>query len=147
MISKVGSEIIGLEKRASALRVARILADPAIGVYRANNLSPEERKKLREKYLLAEDADLALRNAGRGIIGGMLGSVASFYPASLLYREGNEPLRHNYQECRHGGELIRDTFKHKAFRGAGLGMGILGQLLGAKWMTDKYSKSNFLLSE
>lgn len=59
------------------------------GSLRASNLTDEEKRKLRELYDLHEDSNLALRNAGRGYIGGTVGAVAGlpFGPGGILLGE------------------------------------------------------------
>lgn len=70
MITKTGIEYAAtLEKKASGL------LGGMTGAVRASNLSDEERKKITSYYGLPQDASLGWRNAGRGYLGGALGSV------------------------------------------------------------------------
>ena len=68
MITKIGESML--------CKTAFMGMSPAVGWYRADKLTPEERALLIQKYGLPEDAALGMRNAGRGIVGGTLGGVA-----------------------------------------------------------------------
>lgn len=86
------------------------------GAARAYELSPKERRELREKYGLHDKANLTLRNAGRAIAGGTGGAIAGALGGSLLSK-GKSP----------GAMLV----------GAGAGM-----TTGAIKASNKYSKRN-----
>lgn len=100
----------GLEKRA--------FLDAVLGTIRAANLTDEEKGQLKKKYGLKDDANLVLRNTGRGAAGGALGILASS-PAvlAMLMYPGKVP---------------------QALPGLTMNA---ASLVGAKLMTDKYSKS------
>ena len=93
-----------------------------VGASRASNLTDKEKKALRKHYGLSEDANLAIRNVGRGILGSYggvgLGALAGGGISTLA---GAPP-------------------------GVSALAGMLGSLAGygagVKLMTDKYSKGN-----
>lgn len=70
MITKIDIEYAAaLEKKASGF------IDGLTVAIRASDLSDEERKKIISYYSLPQDASLGLRNAGRGYLGGTLGTA------------------------------------------------------------------------
>lgn len=98
------------------------------GGSRAAKLSPKEKKYLRKHYGLSDDADLGLRNAGRGVagalIGGAVGTTAGVGFNKLLERinKVKSPV----------GRLLGAS-----------GGGFVGSLAGEILATNKYSKSNY----
>lgn len=66
MITKTGMGLIDLVGMAGS---------GALGAYRANELNSEEADALKAKYDLDDDANLSIRNAGRGIFYGGLGAL------------------------------------------------------------------------
>lgn len=65
MITKLGHEII---------KEAGLLAG-GLGMYRASDLTDDERAALTKHYGLASDANLAGRNAARGMVGNFIGGI------------------------------------------------------------------------
>lgn len=95
--------------------VKEALLGAVIGDVRANNLSSDQRATLEEEYGLPANASLGWRNAGRGFVGSNLGSLGANLLASAVTK-GNGRF--------------------------GPFPGIAGGLIGAKLMTDKYSRGN-----
>ncbi len=128
----------GLEKRAWIIGAG-------IGALRTSNLTDEEKDRLRERYGLSSDANLAVRNAGRGIAGMVLGTAALplTVPGGAL--AGAAPM------------IALDTIAAKTLPSriarrlsmATMALPVAGALAGGilpvayltKKLTDKYSKS------
>jgi len=109
-ITKLGKEMLKELKKEA-------FVDPIIGAVRAGNLNDAERKALIKHYGLDNDANLVLRNAGRGILGGSTGSMVGAIAGGILGAKLGKPMA-----------------------GSTLGA-ISGWGLGLKGMTDKYSKA------
>ena len=87
-----------------------------VGGVRASNLSDDEKRQLRARYGLDSDANLTVRNAGRGIVGGGLGALGGLALGALVPGAG---------------------------RAAGMTLGsVLGGAAGTHFATNKYSKKN-----
>ncbi len=71
MITKKGYAITGL-------------ANAGLGAFRADELTAAEEAALRRQYGLDPDANLTLRNAGRGLAGGVAGGMAGGAVGHLL---------------------------------------------------------------
>lgn len=107
-ITKLGEELMEKNAIISAL----------YGGYKASNLSDDERNALIKKYNLGSDANLVIRNAGRGYLGGAIGGFAGSLPGAVAGALLGHPLI-----------------------GAQLG-GIAGAFAGTSHMANKYSKEN-----
>lgn len=111
MITKMGEEFIKSADLISA----------GVGAYRASNLSDNDRKLLIEEYGLPSDASLGWRNAGRGALGGIAGSLVGTGIGQVLAA----PV------------VYHNPYAAAALLGAG---NIGGYILGTRLATDKYSK-------
>lgn len=80
MITKTGAEMV----KEASLGIT-------MGLARASNLTPEERGALEKEYGLPEGADLALRNAARGFVGGSLGLLGGHAVSKLIGRKSRIP--------------------------------------------------------
>lgn len=122
MITKAGSEM--MEKIAF---IPEALA-AATGYIRADKLTKREAAQLRERHGLDDDANLKLRNAGRGVAGAAGGGLVGGYAAGQ------------------GLAYLLNSGRIKT-RGGAAGVGSLAALLalgstagGAYLATNKYSK-------
>lgn len=107
--SNIGAFDVGLIKNA----YIGVLPNALVGSVRSANLTDDEKVELRKRYGLKDDSNIALRNAGRGVAGGFLGTAAGMPIGALL-----------------GGP------------GGALALGLIGQAVGTQLATDKYSKKN-----
>lgn len=78
MLTKVGSEL-----------VKEALLGAIAGGIRANNLTRDEKEILTRYYGLDPDASLGWRNAGRGLIGGLIGRIPGNIIAGKGLADGN----------------------------------------------------------
>ena len=132
-ITKIGEALI---KKANPYVLPTVALGSILGAARAGTLSEKEKAAMRKKYNLDDDANLTLRNAGRGAVGtaagGLLGTLVG-RGISL----GSIPLMLNPK-------LI---VNHPGLVGAlGLGTGAaailsgpIGAAIGAIKSTNKYS--------
>lgn len=93
------------------------------GFARANSLNDDEQDQLKQKYNLSQDANLALRNTGRGVVGGAVGGALGLGGAFKLLGK-----------------------KSKLFKPIGTACAAIGSTIGGYLSTNKYSK-NALSSE
>lgn len=96
----------------SIAEAAAIGASGGLGDYKAHKLTEKQKKLLKQHYELDPDANLKMRNLGRGIVGYHLGTVPGAIAGGLV--SGGHPI-------------------------AGHLAAIGGGLLGAHLMTNKYS--------
>lgn len=87
------------------------------GAYRASGLSEADKDALAAKYDMDSDANFMLRNAGRGMVGGALGTIPGAFVAGIGKGLGSPALT-----------------------GLGYLGAAAGSLYGIKDWTDKYSK-------
>lgn len=123
----------------------------ATGAARAANLDDNQRAVLRQHYGLDNDANLLVRNAGRGAVGDVIGStLGGIAGAGAGAAFGTTALGKSYEKLLVDSPLSK-KFKPLAALGVGIPMvtgagaatgGFLGGLLGTKLMTDKYSRGN-----
>lgn len=106
--SSMGALDMGLTKNA----YIDIGIDALVGGMRAADLTEDEKAELRKRYGLKDDSNIALRNAGRGAVGGLAGTLAGV-GAGVLHSPR-----------------------------AAFGLGLLGQAAGTYLATNKYSKKN-----
>ena len=102
------------------------IIDALVGAVRAGNLSDNEMDKLRKKYGLDDDANLVLRNVGRGMIGGMGGAALGRLASNALVASA-------VSSAMKGGMPTGRLLLAELAPLAGFG-------IGTKLMTDKYSK-------
>lgn len=103
------------------------------GYSRAQKLYPEERKELIEHYELPERANLALRSAGKGVLGAYGGGLAVSLPASALLAINAAKKSKNKLDLVH--KLVRPGIYAPLI---GLGS-LIGGGIGAHLATRKYS--------
>lgn len=96
--------------------VPQVVLGATRGFTRALDLADAERKNLIQHYDLPEDANLPLRNAGRGITGTLIGGI----PLWLAYK-------------------AIDRNKHSNLKTVAAILASAGGLAGAEVMTEKYS--------
>ena len=115
MITKTANALLGLVQHVVPI---------GLGSFKTSELTDEERAKLIKKHHLRNDANLALRNIGRGYVGAGLGASAG----ALL-----------------GGGLstaVGLATEHPEIIPAGISLStLLGGLYGANKATNKYSRS------
>lgn len=123
--SSMGALDMGLIKEA--IGIPATLA----GVYRSEKLTDDEKKQLKKRYGLKDDASLALRNAGRGWLGGLGGFTAGAIGGGLLNGTLDLSGKTNY--------IARGKLP-KA-------LALLGAAGGTYLATNKYSKNNIRRKE
>ena len=119
--SNVGALDMGLIKEAGWG-----LPGAIAGVYRSENLTDDEKKQLKKRYGLKDDASLALRNAGRGFLGGVGGFTAGAIGGGLLNGTLDLSAKSN--------TLVRGKLPKV--------LAVLGAAGGTYLATNKYSKKN-----
>ncbi len=123
---------ISLLKKANLGTAATLGGAGAVGAFRTSRLTDDEKAKIKQKAGLKEDANLSVRNTGRGVAGAVLGALTL----------GSVPA--------FGAGVLAAAGKIKLTKGLMYGLSassVAGAAVGTKLMTDKYSKKSKYLKD